>query len=95
MTAAKKGTRAPDVIPNFASSDEERTFWDTHDFIDYLDEWEHVESPPATSVVHIVSFELDIDTLSGLIELGKQRGVEPLSLAAEWLAERVAAERER
>ena len=70
-------------------------FWDTHDITDFSDELEHVDSPPATSVVHIVSFELDIDTLSGLIELGKQRGVEPLSLAAEWLAERVAAERER
>jgi hypothetical protein len=95
MTAAKNSTRAPDPIPNFASSAEERAFWDTHDFTDYVGEWERVHSPPATSVAHIVSFELDIDTLSSLIELGKQRGVEPLTLAAQWLAERVAAERER
>lgn len=95
MTAPRNATRAPDAMPNFASFAEERAFWDTHDFTDYVDEWTRIASPPATSVAHSVSFELDIETLSSLIELGKQRGVEPLALAAQWLAERVAAERER
>jgi hypothetical protein len=82
-------------IPEFKSRAEAAEFWDTHDITDYRDELEHVDSPPATSVAHIVSFELDIETLTGLVEIGKQRGVEPLTLAAQWLAERVAVERGR
>jgi hypothetical protein len=93
---ATRPTQAhPTRIPEFKSRAEAAEFWDTHDITDFSDELERVDSPLATSVTHSVSFELDIDTLSGLIELGKQRGVEPLTLAAQWLAERVAAERER
>jgi hypothetical protein len=93
--AAQPARAHPTRIPEFKSRAEAAEFWDTHDITDYWDELEHVDSPPATSVTHIVSFELDIETLTGLVELGKQRGIEPLTLAAQWLAERVAAERRR
>lgn len=82
-------------IPSFASLEEERAFWDTHDLTDYWDEFEPVELQSAETVRHVVSFEIDIATLSGIVEIARELGVEPLTLATEWLAERVRAERER
>ena len=93
--AARKRARARDPIPSFASYDGERAFWDTVDLSDYWDTFEPIEAGPAANVRHLITFEIDIETLSGLVTLGRQRGVEPLTLAAQWLAERVKLERQR
>ena len=95
MTVVRKEVRARGPIRSPASYDEERACWNTHDLSAYWDTIEPIEAGPGANVRHLITFESDIETLSGLVTLGRQRGVEPLTLAAQWLAERVKLERQR
>lgn len=81
-------------IPRFKSEDEERDFWATHDFTDYLDQFEPVELDlsklkPSTESI---SLRLPAFLLQRIRELVNKRDVPYQSLIKIFLAERVERE---
>jgi hypothetical protein len=72
--------------------EEAAEFWDTHDLSDYWDELEPGTIEQASMVQHVIEVEVSARDLGDLIALARQRGVEPLALAAQWLADRLASE---
>jgi predicted DNA binding CopG/RHH family protein len=65
-------------VPKFKSPKEEREFWDTHDSMDYLDDFE-----VATDVVfvrpkkEVISLRLDPGTVKKIRELADNEGLPP------------------
>ena len=91
-------TRSPKaVLPSFASEAEERAFWQTQDSTEYLD-WssaERVRLPNLKPSTATISLRLPEGMLEELKVLANQRDVPYQSLLKLFLAERLAAERQR
>lgn len=93
MSARKKAARKP--IPRFATEDEEREFWATHDTTDYFD-WSKAvratfpELKPSTTAI---SLRLSASMIEELKTLANERDVPYQSLMKVFLAERIASER--
>jgi len=68
--------------PRFKSLKEEREFWDTHDSMDYLDDFEE-----ASDVVfvrptkEVMSLRLDSKNIRKLKELAEKEGLPPTTFA--------------
>ena len=93
MSRMKMKPKEP--IPDFKTIEEEREFWHTHDFIDYLDEFKPVKlkfSKKALSkevMVHI-----DPTTLAELKKRAKARGIPSLDdFIFVWILERLEQEK--
>jgi predicted DNA binding CopG/RHH family protein len=95
MHKSKRPSRKPLSIPRFASEDEERGFWATHDVVDYFD-WSKAvlgtfpELKPSTTTI---SIRLPDSMLREIKVLANQRDVPYQSLMKVFLAERLARER--
>lgn len=81
-------------IPRFKNEDEEREFWATHDFTDYVDQFERVELDlsklkPTTETI---SLRLPGYLLMRIKEIANSRDVPYQSLMKIFLAERVEKE---
>lgn len=81
-------------IPRFKNEDEERDFWATHDFTDYLDYFKPVELDlselkPSTESI---SLRLPAYMLARIKELANAKDVPYQSLMKIFLAERVDKE---
>lgn len=81
-------------VPKFKNEDEERGFWATHDFTDYVDQFEPVEFDlsqlkPSTESI---SLRLPGYLLWRIKELANKRDVPYQSLMKIFLAERVEKE---
>jgi predicted DNA binding CopG/RHH family protein len=93
MSARSKRNRKP--IPEFASEDEERKFWASHDTVDYFD-WNKAvrarlpELRPSTTTI---SLRLPASMLEEIKALANERDVPYQSLMKVFLAERIARER--
>jgi predicted DNA binding CopG/RHH family protein len=93
----KKPRRALRPIPAFASEDEEREFWATHDSTQYVD-WSKARParfPQLRPSSTAISVRLPDTLLTELKLLANERDVPYQSLLKVYLADRVAAERER
>ena len=94
MRARNKQAKKP--IPNFASEDDERDFWRSHDTTDYFD-WSKAaratfpELKPSTTTI---SLRLPASMLEELKTLANERDVPYQSLMKVFLAERIARERD-
>ena len=93
MSARNKQVKKP--IPRFASEDEERDFWKTHDTVEYFDYNKAVratfpELKPSTTTI---SLRLPASMLEELKSLANERDVPYQSLMKVFLAERIARER--
>ena len=82
-------------IPHFASEDEERDFWRTHDTVEYFDYSKAIratfpELKPSTTTI---SLRLPASMLEELKALANERDVPYQSLLKVFLAERIAKER--
>jgi predicted DNA binding CopG/RHH family protein len=83
------------VIPRFASEDEERKFWASHDTVDYFD-WSKAvratfpELKPSTTTI---SLRVPASMLEELKTLANEKDVPYQSLMKVFLAERIARER--
>ena len=85
------------TIPEFASEDEERQFWATHDSSHYLD-WntaQHARLPNLTPTLKTISLRLPVSMIEQLKVLANQRDVPYQSLLKIFLAERLAEETRR
>jgi predicted DNA binding CopG/RHH family protein len=95
MHRSKKPDKRPLRIPQFASEDEEREFWASHDVVDYFD-WSKAvlaafpNLKPSTTTI---SIRLPDSMLLELKALANQRDVPYQSLMKVFLAERLASER--
>jgi predicted DNA binding CopG/RHH family protein len=97
----KTPTEGPDLraaaVPRFASEDEERAFWLEHDTADHVD-WSRarrVRLPALKPSTATISLRLPAGMLEELKVLANQRDVPYQSLLKVFLAERLAAERDR
>lgn len=82
------------TLPEFRTEEEERKFWETHDFTDYLESFQPVnldlsELRPSTKSVTI---RLPESLLSALKKLAHERDIPYQSLMKIFLAERVKKE---
>jgi len=83
------------AIPRFASEDEERKFWASHDTADYFD-WSKAvratfpELKPSTTTI---SLRVPASMLEELKTLANEKDVPYQSLMKVFLAERIARER--
>lgn len=89
-----RGIVAP---PSFASEAEERAYWQEHDTADHVD-WstaERVRLPNLKPSTTTISLRLPAGMLEELKVLANQRDVPYQSLLKVFLADRLAAERDR
>lgn len=82
------------LIPHFKNEDEERDFWATHDFTDYLDQFRPVkldlsELKPSTESI---SLRLPQFLLARIKQLANSKDVPYQSLMKIFLAEKVKEE---
>lgn len=82
-------------IPRFASEDEERDFWATHDSTDYFDYSKpiHMDFSHLRPSTQAVTMRLPQGLLSDLRILANRRDVPYQSLMKIFLAERIEQER--
>ena len=86
--------RARRPLPEFKSEAEERTFWESHDTVDFFD-WSQAEAvgfPNLKLSTATISLRLPAQLLADLKRLANRRDVPYQSLLKVYLAERVAAE---
>ena len=85
------------VPPRFASEDEERAYWQEHDSVGSVD-WsqaERIRLPNLKPSTTTISLRLPEGMLDELKVLANERDVPYQSLLKVFLAERLAAERQR
>jgi predicted DNA binding CopG/RHH family protein len=93
----KTPSESPPARPRFASEAEERTFWQETDTVGHVD-WsnaQRVRLPNLKPSTATISLRLPEGMLEELKVLANQRDVPYQSLVKIFLAERLAAERER
>lgn len=81
--------------PEFASEDEERSFWAGHDTVDFFDWSKSVRAafPELRPSTATISLRLPASMLDELKALANERDVPYQSLLKVFLAERIASER--
>jgi hypothetical protein len=87
-------TLAHGKIPAFNSIEDEADFWDTHSFVDYLDEFERVDVHWVKRSSQPLSVRLDSTDRAELSMLAKQQGVGSSTLVRTWIKERLERERQ-
>jgi len=81
--------------PEFASEDQEREFWSTHDSNEYID-WsaaERLKLPNLKPTLRTISLRLPVSMIEDLKRIANQRDVPYQSLLKVFLADRLARER--
>jgi predicted DNA binding CopG/RHH family protein len=84
----KKRLKTP---PEFASEDEERQFWETHDSTEYLD-WSQaqpVSMPNLKPTTKTISIRLPVHLLDAIKAAANSRDVPYQSLIKVWLQEKL------
>lgn len=97
LPAAPRRRAAARAIPDFAAEADEQAFWAEQDTADYVD-WsaaERVRLPNLKPSTATISLRLPEGMLEELKVLANQRDVPYQSLLKVFLAERLAAERQR
>jgi predicted DNA binding CopG/RHH family protein len=87
-------TRKRKQIPAFASEDEERSFWASHDSSDYVD-WRRAARPSFPDLkpsLRTISLRLPESMIGQLKVLAHKRDVPYQSLLKQFLAERLRKE---
>jgi len=95
MSARKPKSRR--AVPRFASEDEERQFWATHDVVDYFD-WSRAAQPALPNLrptTTSISIRLSVSMLEELKALANAQDVPYQSLMKVFLSERLVRERTR
>jgi len=76
-------------IPEFTTYEEEAEWWDTHDITDYLDELKPVKVRVAKDLIHILQIPFDSKDMRVLSARAKEKGTDVITLARQWVLERV------
>lgn len=91
MSAAGPRRRAQrqSHIPEFASIQEEATFWDSHDSTEFEDEFVPVNLVVEAQLSEHVTIRLDDACFKKLRERAKEEGLNVEALAHRWVLERL------
>ena len=81
-------------VPKFKTEDEEREFWATHDFMDYVDPRSavRVRFPNLKSTLRTISIRLPEHLIGNLKALANERDIPYQALLKQFLIERVDRE---
>lgn len=79
-------------IPDFASYEEEASFWDTHDITELVDELTATGVPSAKRLSTAITIRLTPPMLARLKHFAETKGMGPSTLARMWLLERLMDE---
>jgi CopG antitoxin of type II toxin-antitoxin system len=86
-------TPAHGKIPAFNNIEEEAEFWDTHSFVDYLEDFEPVNTQWVKMAPSPLSVRLDSRDRAELTMIAHERGIGPSTLVRMWIKERLKEER--
>lgn len=86
-------TQAHGRIPAFHSIEEEAEFWDTHSFVDYLENFEPIDEVPEDSASLPVAVTLSSPERTLLERIARDKGLPPSSLIRMGIKERLEQER--
>ncbi|MBA2776644.1 MAG: hypothetical protein H0U31_07940 [Chloroflexia bacterium] len=81
-------------MPSFRNIEEEAEFWDTHDTMDFPDEFHMVEVTIGGDLAERMTLRLDKEDRTELARRARDMGVGPSTLARIWLEERLRQEAE-
>lgn len=79
-------------IPEFESRQETAEWFDTHDFLDYPDEFREVpekEVMVSPALSQTLTISLSTDLFEELRSQAKEKGIEETTLARMWVVERL------
>ncbi|OGH29339.1 MAG: hypothetical protein A3F30_02275 [Candidatus Levybacteria bacterium RIFCSPHIGHO2_12_FULL_37_12] len=76
-------------IPEFSSYNEEAKWWETHNLVDYQDEFKTVKARFAKNLSEGLHIRLDPDALIELRNEAKEKGIGPTTLARMWILEQL------
>lgn len=86
----RKQQKIRDPLPGKgATRSEVAKFWDTHSFVDYLDELKPAHVRFARSLSDGITIRFDPKTLEKLRRYAQQKGLGPTTLARMWVMERL------
>lgn len=83
----EKQPRGKSRIPEFKSVEDEAAFWDTHDTVDFEEEFEPVKVRFARNLSHGLTIRFDPETLEKLREEARAKGIGPTTLVRMWVME--------
>lgn len=75
------------TIPEFASYEEEAAFWDSHSLVDFIDEFEEVESRVVQPIGHVLGVRIESEAFRRLAALARARETNMVTLAQSWVLE--------
>ena len=76
-------------IPDFQSREEEATFWDTHDFTEFLEETRPVKLRVAKNLSEGLTVRLDRRDREELERRAAEQGIGPSTLVRMWIKDRL------
>ncbi len=76
-------------VPTFASREAEAKWFDTHDMVDYQDEFKTVRAEFAKNLSEGITIRLDRQTLAEVRSRARQKGIGPTTLIRMWIMERL------
>ena len=84
-------SKQPKTVPQFANEAEERTFWETHDSTDYLDQTKAQRAvlPNLKPTTRTISLRLPLHLLDSIKAAANSRDVPYQSLIKVWLQEKL------
>ena len=85
-------TEAQGKIPSFRSVEEEATFWDTHDVVDYLDFTSAATITRSGDLGKRLTIRLDEADAEAVTRTARSMGVGPSTLIRIWIKERLGRE---
>ena len=85
----KTGDKRKSRIPEFSSYNEEAKWWETHNLVDYQDEFKTVKARFAKNLSEGLHIRLDPDALIELRNEAKEKGIGPTTLARMWILEQL------
>lgn len=85
QTSKKTTSKDKSRIPEFSSYEEEARWWETHNIVDYQDEFKTVKARFAKNLSEGLHIRLDPDALMELRNEAKEKGIGPTTLARMWI----------
>ncbi len=76
-------------IPDFTNREEEAEWWDTHSFVDYLDEMEPAKLRFAKNLSSPIAVRLNKSDRAKLAQIASDQGVGTSTLIRMWVKERL------
>ena len=83
--------RKASPVPKFESYEDEALFWDTHSPEDFASEFKIVQAKFQRPLRIRLAVLLEASAVEQLERIGKAQGIEPVTLARQWIMERLSS----